>query len=542
MRGIHGKGLAHFQLWLILVLATTFGVASSYAEAQSTQGIAFKQAIAEAASSQTELAEYYRDRAYTPIWTDPAYGAARRQALLEALDQAPQHGLPRTRYDRDSLYAALAAVQTTRDLGMVEVTLSRAFLQIARDMQTGIVQPGEVVEAIKRDVVASSAEDLLDGLQRTAARDFIQALAPDTPESRSLRREKLRLDRAIANGGWGSGVPVKKLEPGDSGAGVVRLRDRLLRMGYLRHSVTARYDRAIESAVQHFQNEHGLEVDGIAGVSTLEEINVSATRRLQSIHVAMERERWLNTPDGRGARHILVNLTDFSARVIDDGAQSFYTRAVIGKNSQGRRSPEFSDQMEYMVINPTWHVPRSIAVKEYLPKLRRNPNAVAHLKMVNSRGQVVSRQNINFAAYGARSFPYAMKQPPSSTNALGLVKFMFPNEYNIYLHDTPQKKLFARETRAYSHGCIRLSDPFGFAYHLLARQEADPKAFFHATLETGRETYVDLEQTVPVHIIYRTAISDSQGEIGYRRDIYGRDAEIWKALVRTGVSLPGVQG
>ncbi|MEY8839251.1 L,D-transpeptidase family protein, partial [Cribrihabitans sp. XS_ASV171] len=146
-----------------------------------------------------------------------------------------------------------------------------------------------------------------------------------------------------------------------------------------------------------------------------------------------------------------------------------------------RRSPEFSDVMEHMVINPSWYVPRSIITKEYLPKLQRNPNAVGHLEITDSRGRRVSR-NHNFSRYSARSFPFAMRQPPGKNNALGLVKFMFPNKYNIYLHDTPQKHLFDHEVRAYSHGCIRLAEPFEFAYALLARQEEDPKAFFHRVL------------------------------------------------------------
>ena len=135
-----------------------------------------------------------------------------------------------------------------------------------------------------------------------------------------------------------------------------------------------------------------------------------------------------------------------------------------------------------------------------------------------------------------------MRQPPSRRNALGLVKFMFPNKYNIYLHDTPAKNLFSREVRAYSHGCIRLAQPFEFAYALLARQSEDPKAFFHRVLNSGKETKVELEQNVPVHIIYRTAIVSSKGRPEFRRDVYGRDAKVWAALERAGVVLTSVQG
>ncbi|MEO0390890.1 MAG: L,D-transpeptidase family protein, partial [Pseudomonadota bacterium] len=279
--------------------------------------------------------------------------------------------------------------------------------------------------------------------------------------------------------------------------------------------------------------------DGVAGSGTIEQMNITMAQRLQSVMVAMERERWVN--QDRGDRHILVNIPDFTAKVIDNGTVTFQTRSVVGARSDGRPTPEFSDVMEYMVINPSWYVPRSIIVNEYLPKLRANPGAVSHLQITDNRGRVVSR-NRSFAGYSARSFPFAMRQPPGPRNALGLVKFMFPNKYNIYLHDTPAKNLFGREIRAYSHGCVRLADPFDFAYTLLAAQEADPQGYFKSVLNTGRETYVDLEAPVPVHLIYRTATITTKGDLEFRRDIYGRDARIWDALQREGVAPRAVQG
>lgn len=355
-----------------------------------------------------------------------------------------------------------------------------------------------------------------------------------------MLREKFRLEALAAKGGWGGSVPGGKLEQGDTGPAVIALRDRLVAMGYLTRSATARYDHDLEMAVQRFQSDHGLEPDGVAGTSTIAEINKPVSERLKSVIVAMERERWL-TPD-RGDRHILVNQTDFTAKIIDNGDVTFETRSVIGKNQYDRRSPEFSDVMEHMVINPSWYVPRSIITKEYLPKLKNNPNAVGHIEITDSRGRVVNRSSADFSQYTARNFPYAMRQPPSRKNALGLVKFMFPNKYNIYLHDTPHKNLFRREVRAFSHGCIRLAQPFEFAYALLARQTEDPKAFFHRILSSGKETKVDLEQQVPVHIIYRTAYVTNKGRAEFRRDVYGRDAKVWDALQQAGVALPGVQG
>jgi murein L,D-transpeptidase YcbB/YkuD len=332
---------------------------------------------------------------------------------------------------------------------------------------------------------------------------------------------------------------AKPLGPGDTGPEVVALRDRLVRMGYLARSATAVFDRKIEAAVVDFQLNHGLTADGIVNESTLIELNKGPEERLKSVIVALERQRWMDYD--RSARHIWVNLPDFTAKIIDHGRTVFETRVVIGKNVPDQRSPEFSDLMEHMVINPSWGVPRSITVKEYLPLLQRNPNAVSHLQVIDGRGRVVPRGAVNFAAYTSRNFPFALRQPPSDDNALGLVKFMFPNPYNIYLHDTPSKSLFAKEVRAYSHGCIRVADPFDLAHALLSVQSKDAEAEFDEKLKTGNETTVKLLQKVPVHLVYFTAYPGAKGRIAYRRDIYGRDAALFEALSAAGVELAGDQ-
>ena len=207
-----------------------------------------------------------------------------------------------------------------------------------------------------------------------------------------------------------------------------------------------------------------------------------------------------------------------------------------------RRSPEFSDQMELMVVNPTWSVPRSITVKEYLPLLKKNPNAAGHLKIVDRKGRAINRGAVDFKQYTERNFPYSMSQPPSDENALGKVKFLFPNQWNIYLHDTPSKSLFDREVRAFSHGCIRVGRPFDLAYALLAPQTEDPEGLFQKYLRSGAETPVRLETPVPVHLVYFTAWPNARGRMEYRRDVYGRDAHIHDALIAAGVEPAGVRG
>ncbi|WP_347535245.1 L,D-transpeptidase family protein [Roseovarius sp. CAU 1744] len=525
-----------FVFSLPIFVATLLAPAG--AEAQVT---AYKQAVAEAAAKDRDLAAFYQANGYQGLWTGKGgKDRRRRQELFKAIASADSHGLPVARYDAAGLMARMKAARTPRDRGLIEVELSQTFLQLARDMQTGALIPAKVDDGIKRVVPYRNRTSYLTSFAKSNPRSFFRVLPPQTNEYARLMKEKIKLEKLIAQGGWGQKVPAKSLKPGSSGGAVVVLRNRLISMGYMRRTSSQTYDANMQKAVQLFQQDHGLEPDGVAGAGTMIEVNRSVRDRLQSVMVAMERERWMNKE--RGERHVLVNLTDFSARIVDNDRVTFQTRAVVGKNVHDRRSPEFSDVMEFMVINPTWNVPRSIAVKEYLPMMKRNPNAAGHLQLYDGSGRKVPRGAVNFAAFNERNFPFDIKQPPSRRNALGLVKFMFPNKYNIYLHDTPEKALFAREKRDFSHGCIRLQQPFEFAYELLSKQTSDPKGVFHAKLDTGRETVVQLEQPVPVHITYRTAFTQAKGRTQFRRDVYGRDARIWDALSKAGVSLAGVQG
>tara|TARA_R110002020_G_scaffold37872_5_gene114242 strand:+ start:5880 stop:7514 length:1635 start_codon:yes stop_codon:yes gene_type:complete len=534
-----GKTALSAKHWLGGILLGGL-IAVSSAQAQVT---AFKQGVAESAIGRDSVATLYRQRDYAPLWTaDDAAGQARRAFLLEAMRSVDVHGIPASRYDPDALIAQMSAAETPRQLGALEIAMSDAFLKYARDVQSGILTPRKIDSQIVREVQYTDKGALLDSISGDTAEEVragFMTLPPQSNEYRALMKQRLLLEETMASGRWGATVPSGRLELGDSGPNVVRLRDRLVRMGYLDPSPARDFDRALENAVQEFQLTHGLEADGVAGPETIEEINVPADKRLQSVLVAMERERWLN--QDLGARHVKVNITDYSARIMQDGDIAFETRSVVGANRSGRRTPEFSDVMEHMVINPSWYVPRSIIRNEYLPKLRQNRHAVGHLEITDSRGRVVNRGSVNFANYSGKNFPFSMRQPPSKSNALGLVKFMFPNQYNIYLHDTPQKHLFDRTTRAFSHGCIRLAEPFEFAYELLSVQTESPEDDFHRVLDTGAETRVTLDTPVPVHLIYRTAFTDAQGRLEFRPDVYGRDARIWEALSNAGVALNPVQ-
>ncbi len=520
-----------------ICLAVVAGLAGSAAQAQVT---AFMQAVAESSAGDAGIAAFYKANGYQPIWTGKgSKDKSRRSALLKAMASAGDHGLPEKNYNLQLLHANLRAVKSERDLGRIEVELSRLFLQYATDVQTGILTPSRVDPGLVMQVPYRGRAQTLAAFSKSSPSGFLKSLPPPSAEYTRLMKAKFAMEKQLGRGGWGAQVPGKKLELGHSGAAVVALRNRLIAMGYMRRNAGQDYDRKMQAAVQQFQLAHGLNPDGVAGPGTLAEINVQPEERLAAIVVAMERERWINRPLGK--RHIWVNLTDFTARVVDNGKVTFETRSVVGANKHDQRSPEFSDVMEFLVINPTWNVPRSITVKEYLPMLQKNPNAAGHLRIIDSRGRTVNRGAVDFTQFTANTFPFDMKQPPSDGNALGLVKFMFPNKHNIYLHDTPAKNLFGREVRAFSHGCIRLADPFDFAYTLLSRQTNDPQGFFKSKLNTGIETVVPLDQPVPVHLVYRTAFTSAKGNVNYRRDVYGRDARIFSALQKAGVVLRAVQ-
>ena len=531
-------------------------VTSPPSSAQFWQDVAAREAVAARFASHPEVFDFYAARDFAPIWTGegPEF-ELRRAALLAALEASGDHGLPRASYDIAGLRAGFA---TGADIA-TELRAALTYLDYAQDISAGVLEPATLAEDIHKTTPRQSSEALLSGF---ASADnpliYLSNLTPKHPQYARLQRAMFDLARVVEAGGWGAPVVAERLELGDQGPAVAALIARLQAMGYLAEepssaSVTlstandaqtateapapAQFDDRLVGAVMRFQADNGLTQDGIVGANTLAAINVDAETRLKDVILAMERQRWMNFD--RGARHVLVNIPDFHATVVDQDVVTFSTRSVVGHPDPRRHTPEFSDVMEYMVINPSWTVPRSITTREYLPQLQEDPTAQSQLELW-SGGQVVDRAQVDFTQYTASTFPYTLRQAPSTSNALGLVKFMFPNPWNIYLHDTPAKNLFARETRAYSHGCVRLQDPFDFAYHLLAPQVDNPEAYFARILATGRETTVQLETPIPVHLVYWTSFVDPDGRLQHRADIYGRNADLWQALEAAGVSVAAI--
>ena len=498
--------------------------------------LSVRQFVAEASFEDNEIAEFYKKRNYELFWLGGAEdNKSRLDALFFAVSDADMHGLPSKKFELKKFSSTFFGASSNKEVAVSDVKITSIFLDYAHALKNGILVPEKIDQKILRSKPYHRDTELLISLEKSNANSFFRNLYPSSPEYRRLMKEKKKLEKALLHGGWGPLIVAKELSTGLQEVGIISLRNRLIKMGFLEKTNSITYDTFLETAVKKFQKDNGIPANGVADTFTISLINTTVRERLKSVVVAMERERWSKTFTKK--RHISVNLADFSAKIVDGGKVIFETKTIIGFDDSNRRSPEFSDTMEYLIVNPSWYVPRSIVVQEYLPMLKLDGNALNFLELRDEFGNVIHSSDIDFSNFDKKTFPYRMRQPPGPTNALGLVKFMFPNENNIYLHDTPAKNLFEFEVRTFSHGCIRLQDPFGFAYSLLSAQFGDPKSLFDLALEMNSTIRIDLETFVPIHIIYRTVITKPGGGLEFREDIYGRDNKIWEALKAKGVVL-----
>jgi len=490
------------------------------------------------------VTRYYRRAAFKPTWTQPAGPTVRADSLLAVLRDADQDGLRPTYYHVAAIDSLRRHLQAQADAGEsldprqlvdFELLCTDAFLLYGSHLLTGradptTVTPSWTAEGRQADLVQHLEQALTDRSLRTALAD----LRPPQPEYDALRRTLARYRDLANTGGWPSIPDGPKLAEGVEDPRVPRLRQRLQSTGDLSSTSSPAdslvLDASLHQAVTRFQERHGLAVDGVVGPATRAALNVPVEERIQQIEVNLERWRWL--PETLGSPHVRVNIAGFDLRVVEDGTDRLRMRVVVGQTY--RQTPVFSDQISYLVFNPYWHVPHSIATKDKLPDFRRDPSRISTQGFEVFRGwganaTQIDPSTIDWSTLSASSFPYRLRQRPGPQNALGQVKFMFPNAHSVYLHDTPTRSLFSQAERGFSSGCIRVEHPLDLATVLLRYNEGWTRERIESTVRGDTEQTVLLTQKVPVHLLYWTAWVESD-TVHFRRDVYDRDGAVRSAL------------
>lgn len=469
---------------------------------------------APAGSTRAGLQAFYQLRGQVPVWIDAGGLTGPGRALVARLAQADADGLDPRAYAVAALDHLAGPSTDARLWSEAELGLSSALIAYANDAAQGRIDP----RRIGRDIVADNhrppAASVLTELAIAAdPAAVLDGYNPTHPGFLALKAKLAELrhgDQAVAETPHVRIPTGRVLRPGMQDTRVAALRERLGVEGTL--SDADSYDEGLVQAVRAFQRERNLKVNGVLNLQTLAALNGTApsARSAENQIVAnMERWRWL--PRDLGARHILVNVPEFHLWLTRDGAVEHEAKVVVGKPTNP--TPIFSDRIQFLVLNPSWNVPQSIIEKEYLPKLAQDPDyLIRHgydVTMVNGHLQV--------------------RQPPGEDNALGHIKFMFPNNFSVYLHDTSQRQLFSAATRAFSHGCVRVDDP-----DTLAEMVLGPGSGWTAdriqSLVGGKERRINVPKPVPVHIAYFTARVDEQGELKMIDDVYGYNRKVMAAL------------
>jgi murein L,D-transpeptidase YcbB/YkuD len=476
------------------------------------------------------LQAYYQTYGGELLWL----GSNRASAFISRLKDAEADGLDPNDYPSKQLATLSAGGPSIdkRGLAIIELYFSAAFLEYASDLKVGRFLPSKIDPNFFIEGRALDQLSALKGLERADSIDHFFDKWQSPGRNYAALRIALAQHRAIsAKGGW-SAVPLgDPIRPGTTDPRVPAIRARLsLTEGgsQVTAAETQVYNNALVEAVKRFQASQGLDVDGVIGSTTIVAMNVPVQERINSIILAMERLRWM--PEDLGQQYLIVNIAGFELRRINAGEVEERMAVVVGKPYH--RTPVFSDRIRFLEFNPYWNVPPDIAIKEELPALRSNAAGRAAQGFEAVRGdQAVDVRSVDWASVGAGRFPYQLRQRPGTNNALGRVKFMFPNPHNVYLHDSPAHSLFGRSVRAFSHGCIRLSRPLELAEQVLrvGGVKGWTKERIDDVVASAKTTVVNLREPLAVHITYLTAWVDD-GVANFRQDIYGHDAKLLAAL------------
>jgi murein L,D-transpeptidase YcbB/YkuD len=459
-----------------------------------------------------------------PIWLDgDGLRERRTKTLMTALLNADADALALDNYPLEELHRVLATLLKQKHpsaslLGDVDVVLTATYVTLAQDLLTGQVDPSTVSQDWHIKPTPAQVDSALAKFLRDTRFDVsITQMRPEYDDYKALQKQLVRYRQLIAKGGWQPVADGKALKPGDSAPvdRLTALRERLRIEGYNvdgnsspgADSTKAVYDHALAAAVGQFQSEHGIAVDSALGKETVQALNVPATFRLGQIAANMERYRWM--PRSLGDRYVFVNVPAFRLSAYDDGKQAMEMKVIVGAEYEDRNTPVFSDSMQFVVFRPYWNAPDSIAAKELWPKIEADPSYAERndYEVVTENGK------------------QRVRQRPGDKNALGLVKFMFPNTFSIYMHDTPEDQLFQKDVRAFSHGCIRLEKPEEMAQWVLGWSPEQVTAAEHGP----DDRRVNLKEKVPVYIVYFTTFM-RDGRLHFGNDLYGRDGILVDAV------------
>ena len=475
-------------------------------------------------ATRDAVLDQYKKRDFRPVFLENGDLSTRGKSVLALLAAADEEGLNAESYLPSGLSAFHAPLPATDAAAMarLDIDLYAASLRYARDASGGVFDPRKLSrynDVTPPWVKAESAAQVLAWSPYPDA--YLKGLHPTHPAYAAMKAA-LAEERASSDAPPPQPIPGGKIvKTGASDDRIPALRERLLGLGYAAAAEPGAddtvLDKALSDELRKFQQASGIRVTGALGPQTLAALNDDRrARETNALIDNMERLRWL--PRELGQRYVFVNQAAFEATVMKDGAPEWSTRVIVGRPTT--QTSVFHDEMELVVFNPSWGVPPSIIANEYLPKLRRDPGYLDKMgfKVVNQQGKVVPSRSISWASYG-KKVPYGVHQPPGAKNALGEIKFLFPNSHDIYMHDTPSRELFAEDTRAFSHGCVRVQNPREFAAVLLGWDQEEVAKH----IETPKSETVRLKQKIPVHLTYFTAWPDATGKIRYFDDIYARD-------------------
>ncbi len=502
---------------------------------------------------RADVKKFYDSGSNSPAWIQSSQPSPQALAMIQLFKQASHKGLNPDDYDAARWDARMAKLRpagappSDSDLAHIDLALTVCAMRYISDLRIGRVNPQHFKFVLDFGPRKYDLPELIRTQVLTAA-DVTALIAKDEPPYEGYRRAEDALATYLKLAGAGDApnvpVPQKGVRPRMSYPGMPQLVARLRQLGDLAPDAASPanetiYDGAVVDSVKHFQRRHGLEPDGVLGKDTVTQLNQPLSYRVRQLELTLERYRWI--PPNFPEPPVVVNIPEFLLRTMRKQPAEFLTMRVVVGKAMRTQTPVFADDMRYLIFRPYWNVPPSIQRSELVPKAQRDPNyLVDHgFEVVNSSGVVVSDGSVSDSVMsGLRSGALSIRQKPGPKNALGLVKFMFPNPYNVYLHSTPEPELFARARRDFSHGCIRVENPVALAAWVLRDKPEWTVDRIRAVMNGNTSMQVNLAKPVPVLILYSTAVVEPNGEVRFFEDIYGHDASLIKVLAN-GYPYPG---